>query len=141
MLRDEWLFQRATQVYLWALPILHPMGMKEGSEKVFGAGYHVLPVWKKRLDPKTVVTTPNSEVIYALSYLNVGKDGPLVVEVPAGGFVYRSRNNIFLFWRSSGAACWPRWASSRANRSIPEGHGSKGHDGPEGQLGGDLCAS
>jgi hypothetical protein len=56
---------------------------KEGSEKVFGAGYNVLPVWKKRLDPKTVVTTPNSDVIYAMSYLDVGKDGPLVVEVPA----------------------------------------------------------
>jgi hypothetical protein len=39
-LRDELLFQRATQVYLWALPILNTMGMKEGSEKVFGAGWY-----------------------------------------------------------------------------------------------------
>jgi len=81
-LRDELLFQRATQVYLWALPILNTMGMKEGSEKVFGAGYNVLPTWKQRLDAKTIVTTPNSDVIYAMSYLDVGKDGPLVVEVP-----------------------------------------------------------
>jgi len=81
-LRDELLFQRATQVYLWALPILNTMGMKEGSEKVFGAGYNVLPTWKQRLDAKTIVTTPNSDVINAMSYLDVGKDGPLVVEVP-----------------------------------------------------------
>jgi hypothetical protein len=47
-LRDELLFQRATQTYLWALPLINTLGMKAGSEKVFGAGYNVLPVWKKR---------------------------------------------------------------------------------------------
>jgi hypothetical protein len=63
-LRDELLFQRATQAYLWALPLINTLGMKNGSEKVFGAGYNVLPIWKKRLDAKTLVTTPNSDVIY-----------------------------------------------------------------------------
>ena len=81
-LRDELLFQRATQAYLWALPLINTLGMKTGSEKVFGAGYNVLPVWKKRLDAKTLVTTPNSDVIYAMSYVDLGKDGPLVFEAP-----------------------------------------------------------
>ena len=81
-LRDELLFQRATQTYLWALPLVNTLGMKVGSEKVFGAGYHVLPVWKKRLDAKTLVTTPNSDVIYAMGYVDLGKDGPLVFEAP-----------------------------------------------------------
>jgi hypothetical protein len=82
VLMDELLFQRATQIYLWALPLINTLGMKIGSEKVFGAGYHVLPIWKKRLDSKTLVTTPNSDVIYAMSYVDLGKDGPLVFEVP-----------------------------------------------------------
>jgi hypothetical protein len=81
-LRDELLFQRATQTYLWALPLINTLGMKVGSEKVFGAGYNVLPVWKKRLDAKTLVTTPNSDVIYAMGYVDLGKDGPLVFEAP-----------------------------------------------------------
>ena len=81
-LRDELLFQRATQTYLWALPLVNTLGMKVGSEKVFGAGYNVLPVWKKRLDAKTLVTTPNSDVIYAMGYIDLGKDGPLVFEAP-----------------------------------------------------------
>jgi hypothetical protein len=81
-LRDELLFQRATQTYLWALPLVNTLGMKVGSEKVFGAGYHVLPVWKKRLDAKTLITTPNSDVIYAMGYVDLGKDGPLVFEAP-----------------------------------------------------------
>ncbi len=77
-LRDELLFQRATQTYLWALPLINTLGMKFGSDKVFGAGYNVLPVWKKRLDAKTLVATPNSDVIYAMSYVDLGKNGPLV---------------------------------------------------------------
>jgi len=83
-LKDELLFQRATQVYLWAMPLLNVLGMKAGSEKQFGAGYNILPVWKKRLDAKTLVTTPNVDAIDAMSYLDVGKDGPLVLEVPPG---------------------------------------------------------
>ncbi len=81
-LRDELLFQRATQVYLWALPLINTLGMKTGSEQTFGSGYNVLPIWKQRLDAKTLITTPNSDVIYALGYLDLGKDGPLVFEAP-----------------------------------------------------------
>src|SRR5262245_57795860 len=84
LLRDELLFQRATQTYLWALPLINTLGMKVGSEKTFGSGYNVLPVWKKRLDARTLVTTPNSDVIYAMSYLDLGRDGPMVFEAPPG---------------------------------------------------------
>src|ERR1700739_1307386 len=31
VLRDELLFQRATQTYLWALPLINTLGMKVGS--------------------------------------------------------------------------------------------------------------
>ena len=35
LLRDELIFQRATQTYLWALPLINTLGMKNGSEEVF----------------------------------------------------------------------------------------------------------
>src|SRR5262245_2787961 len=82
-LRDELVYQRAVQTYLWALPVLNMYGMKDGSEKAFGAGYNVLPIFKQRLNAKTLITTPNSDVIYALGFLDLA-DGPLVVEVPPG---------------------------------------------------------
>ena len=81
-LTDELKFQQATQAYLWALPLINTLGMKFGSEKAFGAGYNILPVWKERLDPKTLVTTPNSDVIYAMSYVDLGETGPIVFEAP-----------------------------------------------------------
>jgi hypothetical protein len=83
-LTDEETFQRATQAYLWALPALNMYGMKEGSEKVFGKGYNILPIFKDRLNAKTLITTPNSDVIYALGYLDLKEDGPMVIEVPPG---------------------------------------------------------
>jgi hypothetical protein len=83
-LKDELVFQRAVQSYIWALPALNMYGMKEGSEKVFGKGYNVLPIWKQRLNAKTLITTPNSDVIYALGYLDLKDDGPMVIEVPPG---------------------------------------------------------
>ena len=58
--------------------------MKEGSEAKFGKGYNVLPIWKKRLNAKTLVTTPNSDVIYAMGYLDLKQDGPIVIEAPPG---------------------------------------------------------
>lgn len=83
-LRDELLFQRGVQSYIWALPALNVYAMKEGSEAKFGAGYNVLPIWKQRLNAKTLVTTPNSDVIYAMGYLDLHQDGPMVIEVPPG---------------------------------------------------------
>jgi hypothetical protein len=82
LLADELYFQRAVQVYLWSLPAINIYAMKEGSEKIYGAGYNVLPVWKERLNAKTKVTTPNSDCLYAMGYVNLAKDGPIVVEVP-----------------------------------------------------------
>jgi hypothetical protein len=81
-LRRELDFQQAVQAYLWAMPLINTLGMKFGSEEAFGAGYNVLPVWKDRLDPKTLVTTPNSDVLYAMSYVDMGETGPIVFEAP-----------------------------------------------------------
>jgi hypothetical protein len=83
-IKQELFYQRATQSYLWALPLLNIRAMKEGSEAKFGAGYNVLPIWKKRMSAVTLVTTPNSDVIYAMGYLDLKQDGPMVIEAPPG---------------------------------------------------------
>ncbi|WP_323012716.1 DUF1254 domain-containing protein [Castellaniella sp.] len=81
-LMDTLAFQQATQAYIWALPLINTLGMKYGSEATFGAGYSVLPIWKQRLDPKTLVTTPNSDVLYAMSYVDMSETGPIVLDAP-----------------------------------------------------------
>ncbi|GGF39769.1 DUF1254 domain-containing protein [Echinicola rosea] len=81
-LDEELYFQRATQTYLWALPAVNMFAMKEGLSKTFGEGYNVVSVFEKRLKPRTIITTPNSDVIYALGFADLSKTGPLVLDVP-----------------------------------------------------------
>ncbi len=82
-LRAELVYQRAVHAYMTMLPALNVIGMRDGSESVFGRGYHILPIWKDRMDSRTWVPTPNADVIYAMSYLDLKQTGPLVVNAPA----------------------------------------------------------
>ena len=48
-LYDELQFQRAVQVYLWALPAMNMVAMRDGQAATFGGGNNVLAMWKDRL--------------------------------------------------------------------------------------------
>ncbi|GAA1933227.1 DUF1254 domain-containing protein [Microbacterium aoyamense] len=81
-LEEEVFFQRAVQTWLWALPAMNMVAMKKGHERTSGVGYNVVAVYEKRLKPNTVITTPNSDVIYALAFADLGVSGPLVIDAP-----------------------------------------------------------
>lgn len=81
-LRDDLFYQRAIFTYQTMLPALNTIGMRDGSEAVFGKGYNILPIWKERMDARTWVPTPNADVIYSMSYLDLKETGPLVVAAP-----------------------------------------------------------
>lgn len=81
-LRNELFYQRAIHAYVVMQPALNTIGMRDGSEKAFGAGYNVLPIWKDRMDSRTWIPTPNADVIYSMSYLDLKQTGPLVVAAP-----------------------------------------------------------
>src|SRR6516164_6102070 len=79
---DELFYQRAVHTYMTMQPVMNTIGMRDGSEAAFGAGYYVLPIWKERMDSRTWVPTPNADVIYSMSYLDLKQTGPLVVAAP-----------------------------------------------------------
>ena len=81
-LRDELFYQRAVHAYMTMLPALNVIGIRDGSEAAFGKGYNVLPIWKDRMDSRTWVPTPNADVVYSMSYLDLKETGPLVVAAP-----------------------------------------------------------
>jgi hypothetical protein len=83
-LNRERFYQRGIEAYMMTLPALNIIGMRDGSEAKFGKGYNVLPIWKDRMNGKTLVPTPNCDVIYAMSYLDLKETGPLVVYAPPG---------------------------------------------------------
>ncbi|MYR08133.1 DUF1214 domain-containing protein [Gordonia sp. SID5947] len=81
-LDEELYFQRAVQVYLWALPAINMYAMKKGLGELSGYGHDVMSVTEKRLKPNTLITTPNSDVIYGLTFADLSKTGPLVIDAP-----------------------------------------------------------
>lgn len=81
-LAEELYFQRATQAYLWALPAMNMVAMRDGLGAISGFGYNVMSVFEKRLKPTTLITTPNSDVIYGLVFADLSESGPLVLEAP-----------------------------------------------------------
>ena len=81
-LRDELYYQRAIHTYMTMLPALNTIGMRDGSQAEFGAGYNVLPIWKDRMGADAWIPTPNADVIYSMSYLDLKETGPLVVAAP-----------------------------------------------------------
>lgn len=81
-LRDELFYQNAVHAYIATLPALNIIGIRDGSEAKFGAGYNVLPIWKDRMDARAWIPTPNADVIYSMSYLDLKETGPLVVAAP-----------------------------------------------------------
>jgi hypothetical protein len=81
-LRDDLYYTNAIHAYMTMLPALNTIGMRDGSEVAFGRGYNVLPIWKERMDSRTWVPTPNADVVYSMSYLDLKESGPLVVAAP-----------------------------------------------------------
>lgn len=79
---DQLYSQQAIHAYMAMLPALNVIGMRDGSKAAFGGGYNVLPIWKDRMDSRTWVPTPNADVIYSMSYLDLKETGPLVVAAP-----------------------------------------------------------
>jgi len=79
---DDLFYQRAIHAYITMIPALNTMGMRDGAEAEFGKGYNVLPIWKDRMDSRAWIPTPNGDVIYSLTFLDLKEAGPLVVAAP-----------------------------------------------------------
>jgi len=73
-------FQRGVRAFLDGIPIASLYAMREGLREV-GAVDGAVGIWETLMDSKTLFLTPNTESVYAMSWLDL-KDGPVVVESP-----------------------------------------------------------
>lgn len=80
---DEMHFQRAVQAYLWTLPMIGSAQRQNEQHDKFGAGDLDYLDFKDKLG----LLTANTTTPYSISFANLAKSGPLVVEIPAGAIV------------------------------------------------------
>jgi hypothetical protein len=83
LLFDQMDMQRASQTYLWALPLMGFAKWQQQHEQVFGAKDTDLVVYNSYRD-KLGLLTANATTPYILGFPNLARTGPLVVEIPAG---------------------------------------------------------
>lgn len=77
-------FQRATQAYLWAIPAVSFTSFRKGWERDFGVYYNDFVIFDNFVDPQTLGYTANATTIYGVSFIDLRRDGLVVVEIPAG---------------------------------------------------------
>ena len=86
-LYDNLDFVRGVQAYLSSIPAASMHAIKKGVLEQ-GADNQTLFIWEELMDSKTLFLTPNTESVYAMTWLDLS-DGPLVLETPPNvlGFI------------------------------------------------------
>jgi hypothetical protein len=90
-------YQRAVQAYLWAYPAVSFESIRLAVKSDLGTDLGDMIIANNYADPKGVWLTANDTTIYALANVDLGKSGPIVVEIPPGAIV----GIIDDFWQRS----------------------------------------
>ena len=83
-LYDELDFQRATQAYIWATPIVGIEALRLGNKRDWGVDYNEVGLVDGYTTPDVGALTGNNTTIYAGIFSDLGRDGPVVIESPIG---------------------------------------------------------
>jgi hypothetical protein len=84
---DEMDFQRAVQAYLWAYPAVSFEALRIGTKRDLGADLNDMVIADNYADPKVRLLTANDTTIYGYANVDLGKSGPVVVDIPPGAIV------------------------------------------------------
>ncbi|HEX5024557.1 MAG TPA: DUF1254 domain-containing protein [Agriterribacter sp.] len=91
--------QQAVQCYLWGLPIVAFAEWQRIHYDVFGASSNDLVLYNSYED-KLGILTANATTPYIISFINLAKNGPTVIEMPAG----HTGGGLSDFWQRELAA-------------------------------------
>ena len=96
-LHEEMDFQRATQAYLWALPIVSFAEWQNAHEKNFGAKSGEVVVYNDYL-AKLGILTANATTPYIISFFNLAETGPMIIEMPGGAAAGGTLDMCSVLW-------------------------------------------
>ncbi|KXG87566.1 DUF1254 domain-containing protein [Agrobacterium bohemicum] len=81
---DEIDFQRASQAYIWATPIVSMEALRVANKRDWGVDYNDVGLVDGYTTPAVGALTGNNTTIYAGIFTDLGRDGPVVIESPVG---------------------------------------------------------
>jgi hypothetical protein len=80
---DKMDYQQAIQCYLWGLPIVAFAEWQHVHYDIFGASSNDL-VFYNTYEDRLGILTANATTPYVMSFIDLAKNGPTVIEMPAG---------------------------------------------------------
>ena len=84
MVYDNLDFIRGVESFLQGIPATSMEGLRAGMESIGAYNSNQVPIFDNLMDSKPIFLTGNTSTVYAVPFLNLKKDGPTVVEIPAG---------------------------------------------------------
>jgi hypothetical protein len=75
---------RGVDAFMKGIPGASVRGLIVGLEEAGVDEYNKVGITKTLLDSKSLLLTANTSTIYVTPYINVGKNGPIVMETPPG---------------------------------------------------------
>ena len=85
-LYDELDFQRAVQAYIWAMPTVALDALRIANKRDWGVDYNGVGIVDKFTSPAVVALTANNTTIYAAAFVDLKRDGPVVIDSPAAAY-------------------------------------------------------
>ena len=83
-LYDEIDFQRASQAYIWATPIVAMEAIRRANKRDWGVDYNEVGLVDGYTTPIVSALTANNTTIYAAVFTDLERDGPVVIDSPTG---------------------------------------------------------
>lgn len=83
-LYDEIDFQRASQAYIWATPIVAMEAIRRANKRDWGVDYNEVGLVDGYTTPVVSALTGNNTTIYAAVFTDLSRDGPVVIDSPEG---------------------------------------------------------
>ena len=85
-LYDELDFQRACQAYVWATPIVALDALRLANQRDWGVDDNEVGLAEDFANPGMEALTANASTIYAVAFVDLRRDGPVVIDSPAEGY-------------------------------------------------------
>jgi len=96
-------YLRGIDVFLNFIPACNIEGMRTGTESLGVSKYNEVILMDKLMDSKSLFLTGNTDTVYASSFFDLSKTGPLVVEMPKGAGPGTVNDAFFRFVVDMGA--------------------------------------
>ena len=96
-------YLRGIDTFLKFIPACNIEGMRRGTASLGVSEYNEVLVFDKLMDSNSLFLTGNTDTVYASSFFDLSKTGPLVVEIPAGAGPGTVNDAFFRFVVDMGA--------------------------------------